>query len=112
MARRKYRGKMSLLFMLKAEVKKVFSFEEQRNNSTTQSKLFKDKSYIAATFLVQNLQIMVFLITPCCLREKNILLFNFYLISWLSFLLFFKAQLILINQIKIVYLFFDDTNGI
>lgn len=45
MARRKYRGEISLNFMLKAERRYVFSFEEQRNNSTTQSKNFKDNSY-------------------------------------------------------------------
>ena len=45
---------------------------------------------LAATFLVQNLQIMVCLITPCCPKGENILLFNFYLILCLSSLLFLK----------------------
>ena len=45
---------------------------------------------LAAMFLVQNLQTMVYLITPCCPRGENILLFTFYLILCLSSLLFLK----------------------
>lgn len=36
---------MSFNFMLKSKIRNVFSFEEQRDNSTTQSKIFKDNSY-------------------------------------------------------------------
>ena len=73
MARRKYRGEISLNFMLKAERRNVFSFEEQRNNRLHKAKILKITHIIllAAMFLVQNLQTMVYLIVALvALGEK------------------------------------------
>lgn len=73
MARRKYRGEISLNFMLKAERRNVFSFEEQRSNRLHKAKNLKITHIIllAATFLLQNLQTMVYLIVALvALGEK------------------------------------------
>ena len=68
-----YRGEISLNFMLKAERRNVFSFEEQRNNRLHKAKILKITHIIllAAMLLVQNLQTMVYLIVALvALGEK------------------------------------------
>lgn len=78
MARRKYRGKMSFHFMLKAEGKT--SALKNKGIIEVHKANFKDKFYnlISNNFLIQNLQIMVFLITPCCPREKILNCLTFF----------------------------------